>query len=93
MQMQMPMMTAAGPGYQPQAVFQSMTMTQQQQQPFGAAMNQPLYTGMMVPAPGSVQPQQPFAGMMNPGMGQQWPGNPNTNPYASGGASQGQWYG
>ena len=96
-QMQVPMMTA-NPAYQsmqPQAVFQSMTMMQQQQQqqqqPFGAAVNQPLYTGI-VPAPGGVYPQQPFAGMMNPGMGQQWPGHANTNPYA-GSAAQGQWYG
>ena len=103
MQMQMPMMTtaaaaAATPEYhslQPQAVFQSMSMMQQQLQPqaFGAAVNQPLYTGVMPPA-GGVHPQQPFAGMMNPGsMGQQqWPGNANTNPYASG-APHGHWYG
>ncbi len=98
-QMQVPMMTAA-PAYQsmqPHAVFQSMIMTQQQQQqqqqqqPFVAAMNQPLYTGL-VPGPGSVHPQQQFAGMMNPGVGQQWLGNTNTNPYA-GNAPQGQWYG
>jgi len=83
LQMQVPMMTAT-PAYQsmqPQAVFQFMTMTQQQQQqqPFGAAVNQPLYTGM-VPAPGNVHPQQPW---------QQWSGNPNTNPYAGGAP----WYG
>jgi len=95
-QMQVPMMTAT-PTYQsmqPQAVFQSMMQQQQQQQqqqPFGAAVNQPLYTGM-VPAPGSIYPQQPFMGMMNPGMGQQWPSNANANPYA-GSAAQGQWYG